>query len=257
MCLTAQREFGAHPPTQIFDQFDRSILTRGLNMLEAIRVLAPQLHWEVAAVAARQLFELVLNMEWLKSMPDREAASVQFARFGMLQQVRAQIDEQTYGLETGRKINEEQLQLLKDFLSTSEFDEFRRPKAREGWAESWNDQNAWTMTKASENEMRRPQYNQLFKAWSREAHAAPGALIRTMMPGAILDTTTDLVTREVRDTASILNMAVMLFGELWMLLVNVPPMPLDAWNRWMKALHDYYAIGDYKPLVVGIADSTN
>lgn len=249
VCSTALVELGTNPPTQNFDQFDRAILTRGLNMLEAIRALAIGLHWEVAATSARQLFELVINMEWLKAMPDREAASVQFARFGMLQQVRALIEENTYGQQTGRDIDQARLQLLKDFLASAEFAEFRRPGSRDGWAATWNGQDAWKMTKASENEMRIPQYNQLFKAWSREAHAAPGALLRTMMPTAIIDTTSDIVTREVRDTSNVISMAVMLFGELWMLLVNVPPVPLEAWNRWMKGLHDYFGT-DFSPLVV-------
>ncbi len=64
----------AHAGTQT--QFERSFFFRGNNTLKAASLVAGDGYWEVAATCARQLFELVLNMEYIAQDEDRVPASM-------------------------------------------------------------------------------------------------------------------------------------------------------------------------------------
>ena len=64
--------------------FDAGMLSRGSNALKSVRLLCEQAHWEFAAGVVRQLFELVLNMEYLGTLPDRDAAIFRYAKYGLL-----------------------------------------------------------------------------------------------------------------------------------------------------------------------------
>lgn len=55
-------------------RFDRGILLRAVNALKAARLLLEAVHWEFAAAPARQLFDLVVNIEHLNTQGDRERA---------------------------------------------------------------------------------------------------------------------------------------------------------------------------------------
>lgn len=87
--------------------FDVSVLVRASNALKVIRLLSEQAHWEFAAASVRQLFELVLNMEYLATQPDREAAIFRYSKYGLLQTVRHQHLAVLYDQKTGRPIDEQ------------------------------------------------------------------------------------------------------------------------------------------------------
>lgn len=243
VCGRVREQVSAAGPAPVgYASFDRAILMRGLNLLEATRLLSEPLHWEVAATCARQLYELVLNMEWLASMPDRETASNQFALFGMLQQVRAKEAENDYARATGRTSDEEYASRLVEVLAREEFDQFRGKPRADGspkWATSWNGKTVWDMAKESSNPIRKAQYNQLFVAWSEEAHGAPGALIDSMFRVLAPDWHIDLLTNDLREMSQIVSMALFLFFELWMSLVNVPRMERDKWEAWLADIRAY------------------
>lgn len=58
--------------------------------MKAVRTLLEQGHWEPAVGVTRQLFELLVNMEYLGAMENREEGALLFARFGLLQMLLAQ-----------------------------------------------------------------------------------------------------------------------------------------------------------------------
>lgn len=61
------------------------IVDRAHNLAKAIIVLCEHRWWEFADGLARQLYELLLNLEELHRADDREAAAKRWLRFGALQ----------------------------------------------------------------------------------------------------------------------------------------------------------------------------
>ncbi len=252
VCASVDSALLAVGPAQVgYDNFDRAILIRAMNLLKASRMLANQLHWEVAASCARQMFELVINMEALGSMPDREQASFQYALFGLLQQTRAKVLEHDYAAATGRPVDAEHAARMVALLEGPHFDQFKgKPKANGdiNWAKSWNKKSAWDMADASSNKIRVAQYRQLFSAWSEETHAAPGALIDSMFRAGKPGWADEVLNNDLKETAQILSIELMLFFELWMLLVNVPAPVESTFNSWCEKLNAFmHSVGAFPP----------
>ena len=59
-------------------RFDRAVLARALNILEAEQILLPVAHWEAAAGLARQLFELLINVEEIGRSDDPAGARLRY-----------------------------------------------------------------------------------------------------------------------------------------------------------------------------------
>ena len=129
-------------------QFERAIFMRGVNTLKAARLVSESGHWEVASACARQLYELVLNMEAIDRAPDRERASVTFVAVGLLQQLLFQKAESEYERDTGRDYRVERLAQVQEILDSPMFEEFRsrgavreesvgRPRGRRRVPGSW------------------------------------------------------------------------------------------------------------------------
>lgn len=239
VCGTAEHALftmkGPDSTRRQFVQFDGTFLIRGSNALKAIRLLCEEAHWEFAASAVRQLFELVLNAEHIARDPDREAAMLRYAKFGLLQMVREQQATLIYERETGRPIDLERLGLLDSMLERS-FPEFRHvgSTGHVTWDKSWSGIDARRLAQMSSRRIRPHQYTLLFSSWSEQAHAAPGALIDDLMRSQI-DVDQILATDEVR-IAETIGTAVSLFLELWALLPNVPPADAQQQQAWLASL---------------------
>jgi hypothetical protein len=232
----------AGPVPAGYENFDRAIVIRGENLLKAIVLLSEQLFWEVAASSARQMFELVLNMEALAAMPDREEATFRYSMYGLMQQTRAQIVRLDYERASGRVVDEDRAAKMATLLASPSFDTFKGKAKANGspnWHSSWNGKNARDMALASKNSIREAQYNQLFVSWSEEAHAAPAAhmasTFRTVGPGWA----DEVISDDLREAAQVASMALMLFFELWMSLVNVPAPDPDALQDWFNRTNAY------------------
>lgn len=65
--------------------FDMAVFVRANNLVKASRTLFADGHWEVAASAARQLFELLVNVEYLLNQPQPAGERLRYAKFGLLQ----------------------------------------------------------------------------------------------------------------------------------------------------------------------------
>lgn len=225
-----------------YASFDRTILIRGLNILEAVRVLATGLHWEAASSSARQLFELILNMEALAAMPDREAGSLRFGMYALLQQARMRLVEYDYNRSVGRPVDETRAAQTKAFLDNPGLEVFKDRVKADGtvvWAKSWTGKQPWDLAKESPNPNRTDQYSQLFVAWSDETHAAPVALMGAMMRTGGPDWADNHLKSELREMTQILLMVIHQFLELWTVLVNVPNPDYAAWQGWFKRMNAY------------------
>lgn len=138
--------------------FDVAILLRASNALKAIRLLCEQAHWEFAAAALRQLFELVVNMEHLAAQPNREVAIFRYGKYGLLQTVQHQHLTLLYEKKTGRRIDTNRLAVLKSMLAHT-FPEFRSvgSTGHIRWAHSWHGHTVRFLAEQSENSLREDQ----------------------------------------------------------------------------------------------------
>jgi hypothetical protein len=215
--------------------FDASILLRASNALKAVRLLCEEAHWEFAAPILRQLFELVINMEYLSSQPDREAAIFRHSKYGLLQEVRHQYLTLLYDQKTGREIDTQRLAILGQMLEQT-FPEFRRVNAKGTvhWLPSWSGHKARTLAEQSKHRLRVNQYDLLFSAWSEQAHAAPAALMENMFPRGL--SAEEIVASDDVEIVQTVMLAVTLFLEIWVLLPHVPQADATQRLKWTDAM---------------------
>jgi hypothetical protein len=239
----AQREIAEMGQTTVgYPSFDRTVLTRGLNILVAVRALSDGLHWEAAASSARQLFELILNMEALAAMPSREDGALQFGLYALMQKAKMRNVEDDYNREVGHPIDETKAAETKALLEGPTFETFKERTKPDGtivWKKSWTGKTPWDLAVESPNPNRVAQYRQLFVAWSEESHAAPVALMDAMMRTGGPNWAEEYLHNELREMTQILLMVIHQFLELWSLLVNVPPIDFAAWARWFRRINAF------------------
>jgi hypothetical protein len=209
--------------------FDAGVLVRALNAVKSIRILLEQAHWELASGASRQLFELLVNMEYLASEPDRNEASRRYAAFGVLQLARQQLAELEYAERTGRSIDADRKNTIEELLEKS-FDEFRAKDG--GWVPSWSGRPTRQLAEVSEKPLREEQYRLLFAPWSEQIHASPGAVIQSIF-GQMGRTAEDVIEDDDRQIVEVASMAIGLFVEIWFVLPNVTPLDRAVVADWM------------------------
>jgi hypothetical protein len=218
------------------DLFDLNVLVRANNLLKASRTLLADGHWEVAASAARQLFELLVNMEYLTSQADPEKERLRYAKFGLLQYAQSRLREMDYIRATGRPVEEDQETFIRDLLAGKAFEEFR---ARDGrWKSSWSGKSTKALAELSQEPMRIKQYDQAFVTWSEETHAAPIALLEGMLPRAEEGWVERQIAKDDRETGQMILMLVTLFLELWRILPGASELDLEVQLGWTTALMD-------------------
>ena len=259
--LASARTVGALPrSSDAMEVFDRHVLERGCVTLDAVKLLVAQGHWEVASAPTRQLFELLINMEYVAAQTDRVAAVGRFFLFGQLQVLLAAQERFKYEQNSGRAVDASRLADIDQDLAGAQFDQFRhKPKSNgdPNWASSWNSKSARDMSEASPDKMRTKQYKVLFSAWSEQAHGTPGAVIGQMMREDMravdsVRAREEVVTRSMETLA----MALTLFVELWMNLGNVSQPKLEQFMesnpRQRINIVVYNSFGEMKQSNIGI-----
>lgn len=119
------------------------------------------------------------------------------------------------------------------------FEEFRitgRAKGDVRWATSWTKMSAWQLAKESSSVMRVPQYNNLFRKWSTEAHAAPGALVDKVFGPGGPQWLEQAVAHDDAEISSVTQMAMLLFLDSWRLLPYSVPYPAQEAAQWVDRL---------------------
>lgn len=201
-----------------------AIFVRGTNCVKSVRVQLEQAHWETAAGTSRQLFELLLNAEYLVANENQEALAFRYAKFGLLQMVLHQRAAMTYDEKRGRPVDLERRTVLDRLLEGPTFEEFRNFKAHDGWATAWSGQSAWKLAKLSSHPLRLDQYILMFRSWSEQAHATPGALLPGIFPRGGRDWQQEVVAEDDARVLEAIVMATSLFLELWHLLPPFAPL---------------------------------
>jgi hypothetical protein len=242
VAVTAERAvFTADVPPEEAEKrlflFDAGVLVRASNALKSVRLLCEHAHWESAAGVLRQLFELLLNMEHLATLSDRDAAIFRYAKYGLMQQVEHQRLNMLYNEKTGRPIDEERLTTLTQMLEQT-FPEFRTvdDKGKVRLKPSWSGHKARYLAEKSAHPLREDQYHLLFAAWSEQVHAAPAAVIENMFARDVA--LEEIVAKDDARIAETVTMAITLFLELWTLLPHVPAVDRTQRLAWTTALMD-------------------
>lgn len=154
-----------------------SSLTRGFNLYRAINLLLETDHWEDAAILARSMFELVLNIEKiLTDGQSREAKARKYLRFGQLQRYLKVRTKTEYEIERGRASQDKRARLAKleeqaDFL----FAEFRTKGKKPKWIRSWCGKNVFELAKDSTYPLRLAHYRVVYSLYSWLSHSSPYA----------------------------------------------------------------------------------
>ncbi|WP_295850376.1 DUF5677 domain-containing protein [uncultured Microbacterium sp.] len=224
------------------DRFDIAVFARGINIVKATRSLCADAHWEMASSLVRQLFELVLNVEWITKQSDPTAARFLFSKYGLLQSARHQLETIAYAEETSRPVDAERRQFLRDLLDGVAFSEFKGKPRADGsirWVDSWNRKSVRELAEASDQRLRVHQYSLLYRRWSEETHATPGALMEGMFRQVTPGWVDRVVADDDKETAEVLSMAVMLFLDLWRLLPGAPEDDWEAWAGWIGRLREW------------------
>jgi hypothetical protein len=225
-------------PTDVLEKrlfrFDAAVLERGVNALKSVVLLCGEAHWESASGILRQLFEIVVNMEYLGDLPDREEAIFRYQKYGLKQRVEFQRNYLLYGQRTGRAVDPERVRALERML-----DEMSRDFSRTGADGKPSNRSSWKRHKVaylaqrSVNPMRKHQYDILFWTWSEQMHGAPTTLIDSVLGDASAEKSAMKDDLQIVQT---LTMAITLFLELWMVLPNAPKIDPEKVERWTAAL---------------------
>lgn len=242
-------------------RFDVGILVRAINAVKSVRLLLEQAHWEFAAAAVRQLFELTVNMEYLADQPDRKQATFRYAKYGLLQMVRHEHQTALYNLKTGRPVDAGRLAVLESLLAHS-FPEFRKKDRADGspnWATSWCDRTTRNLAESSTEALRIDQYQMLFSTWSEQTHASPGALLDNFFHSGGEDWVEGVIASDDARIGEIGTMAIVLFLQLWTLLPHGPTLDATKAEQWIAALVAYgqrYGVPVPTPPNEGSSDAT-
>ncbi|MEU7196417.1 DUF5677 domain-containing protein [Streptomyces xinghaiensis] len=237
--------------------FDARVLKRGIKGLEAARLLVGAGYWEYATSVARQLFELLVNMEHLGSFADRKKACGVHSAFGLLQFFLAESRRIEFEKGRGRPADSPWETSVKDSLE-NHFVDFRltpRPDGSVRWRTSWSGKTTRTLAEESPDPMRVSQYELLFSTWSEQTHATPGAFATDLFvryEDEIIDEAlakVDGVPREIsreisgvgRREVQTLSMTSLLFLQLWQQLPNVGQPSPDEFSRWQETIKRHAA----------------
>ncbi|MFJ8935369.1 DUF5677 domain-containing protein [Streptomyces sp. NPDC102365] len=249
VAVTGERTLWATPdPTDRMVRFDTQILLRGTNSVKAVGVLLENGYWEHAVGVVRQLFELLVNMEYLAKQESRLDGMLLFARYGMLQMILAQHRRMSYDKDTGRPIDDEFFTQL-EWHMQNDFTDFRA-NTKDGsvkWVSSWCRRTTFDLAAASSDPMRKHQYNILYRVWSEEAHAAPGALISNIFQDSDDDDWVEKTVAENEHRSRDAGIfAVTFFLALWVQLPHIESSVTQI-QGWLQALSDMHG-GPQLPL---------
>jgi len=221
-------------PGSPVDLYDGAVLARANNLLKASRILLAYGYWEVAASATRQLFELLVNMEYLSRQPDREAAYKRYQKFAWLQQANRERRALERQRANGRSVDEEHEAFVQQLLDGPTFEEFRAKDGR--WKPSWSGQSTRALAEQSPSKERLQQYDQAFIVWSEQTHGAPVALLDSMTPRPEAGWVERLVAIDDLETSQMIVMLFRLFFELGDTAPGAPQIDVGTRLRWTSEL---------------------
>lgn len=162
-------------PASPVDVAKLSIVTRALVILQAAHLLLEEGHWEVASGAARQLYELVLNVDYIVTSVDTDAAWADFMTYGLASDIRARKRKLEYAIADGYDDAEGKVREYEDFLADPVLDAF---KTKGRLRDNWTGLSTKQLAEKSKHPERLRQYEYYFRSWSEEVHANSPELAR-------------------------------------------------------------------------------
>ncbi len=229
-------------------------IVRTFNLYKSIKLLLSYDHWEDAAIVARSLFELLLNLEEiLRDESEAEGKASKYLSFSKLQDALHICYDVEYNVETGRCSKERALLLekLKQSMETC-FQEFRKKKGRTGWKNTWCGKNVYELASMSKNPMRIHHYKIIYSHFSDLSHSSPYAAMTTWSEMKQGDSD-DLIIQRREDIEKENLVNVLLLSTSWLmeilLLANSQIPAYDGkWN--LEILQRMYRAMGLKPPMV-------
>lgn len=213
-----------------------AVAMRGATLLQAGRLLLEEGHWEVAAGVARQMFELLINIEHLLAQPDEGAAWADYKNFAMAADLQARRRAMTYAMGDGYQDSDDAAAELDECLALDVFDQFR--DRHQNIRDSWSGKTAYKLAEQSRSSERLRQYQFYYRTWSAQAHAGPSALIESLVPRSKTGAVEDFTGSISRETVHLIVMLILLFSDLMIALDTLGPSTQERISLWRQALRD-------------------
>lgn len=242
---------GMRPHDSALSFVKTATIIRAFNLYISIKLLLRNDHWEDAAIIARSLFELLLNLEEiLREEAISEQKASKYLRFWKLQESLHIVNDIEYEMATGRCSKKRAL-LLKELKQTMKtlFKEFRNKERRTGWENTWCGKSVYKLASTSPNPIRIHHYKIIYSYFSELSHSTPYSAMTTwteMKPGE----NDDLIAQRREDIEKKNLVTVLLLSTSWLmeilLLANSQIPSYDGkWN--LEILRRIYKTMGLKP----------
>lgn len=189
-----------------------AVAERALTVLHGARLLMEEGHWELAAGAARQLFEVLVNVEHLLNQTDSEAGWESYRRYGEAQFFQAGLRKLKYAVANGYNDENDQIGVFEATLADARFDEFRHQKGH--IRDSWTGISLEKLASSSRVPDRTAQYRYFYRTWSEQTHGSPSSLISSITPRAASNGLEQELARVGRESRQEIVILISLFADL-------------------------------------------
>jgi len=223
---------------------------RALNLYRSIVLLLEKDHWEDAVMLTRSMFELLLNIEEIqrdKAMV--ESKSQVFLRFEMLQKYLHAKAIRQYNIDTGRlsdtddkltEMDKKAELLFYDFLTVTR-------NGRRKWQNSWCGKSVRDLAVASEQAIRKRQYDVLYSYMSAFSHSAPLSVMTTISPLRSLEEYEKLqIEREEKEEEQlklVLSLSTFFILEITLRVRDIVPDYDIGWNfQILRKVFNLYGV---------------
>lgn len=207
---------------------------RMLTMLQGARLLLEEGHWELAAGVARQIFEILVNVENLLNRADVEAAWESYREFGEAQLLQAALRKLKYAIAAGYDDASDEARSLTAALGDARFEEFRHAKGH--IRDSWTGRSVEKLAASSQVPWRADQYRYYYRTWSEQAHGSPSSLISTVTPRTASTGLNVELASFAREARQLITMLVGLSADLGSALGILGPSRETTVRGWRDQL---------------------
>jgi hypothetical protein len=209
---------------------------RAFNLYRSINNLLETDHWEDAAILARSMFELVINLEEIQRETGKEEKKARkYMRFNYLQRYLQADALQQYEQKTGRcSASYSALHNHRQKIARSLFSEFIDPKWKSEWQKSWCGKSVHSLAKNSKNEMRYYHYKIMYSFFSELSHSGPLPVMSNLLMGETTEETKQLLENydagEREHAALVLSLSTLWILEVLMRCKEMIPNYDPKWN---------------------------
>lgn len=214
------------------------VLDRAVMHLQAARLLLKECHWESTAVVARQLFELIVNIEEIQRRPDPQAAWEEFSRYGVASAATSELAKIEYAKRQGYVDDDARASALRALLASPPYDTLKVG------GRGWSGKSVKVLSEQSRNPERKEQYRYYYSTWSDQVHANPSSLMRAIEPQAASDAERRIRQAVYSETRTLIVLLISLFCDLNDVL-GVPRLVPDAkaieWREQLTEANDAFS----------------